>query len=212
MNGAARTGSVFTSRTCCDVIVPRWTSGSVQLGSSADACASSESACWYARPAAFGSVRDRESACRLNASARWTRIQAWGLEARCRCSRRRTSAPRRFRRNTADFWASESPSARYWLAGCSKLVRWNSAPLAASTRRTVTRTRSFSCSTVPSTRVPTLSARPMLSRGMLVPRYGATPFREMTSSSPTWPSWLMSPSVSPSASARSESPVPAVWK
>ncbi len=91
--GAASTGSVFTSRTSCEVMVPRWTSGSVHLGSSADAWASIESACAKARAAPLGSGTIRVSACRRLASARCTSTHACGLEALCRCSRRRTSRP-----------------------------------------------------------------------------------------------------------------------
>ena len=44
--------------------MPRWTSGSVHLGSSADAWASIESACAKARAAPLGSGTIRASACR----------------------------------------------------------------------------------------------------------------------------------------------------
>ena len=87
-------------------------------------------------------------------------------------------------RNTrATSVASVSRISRRLPAGTSKLARFNrSAPLAPSTSRTVTRTRSRTGSRLPSTSVPAPTARAMLSGGRTELRNGSTPLREMTSS------------------------------
>ena len=140
-----------------------------------DGCAHAGSSCsarpsWRVRlaeqPSASAPLPERrsESASFTCFSARWTRVHAAELDVACRDSFSRTSSPSRVRRKSATRFASRLCTPSTSAVSASKVSRWMSLPVSASTTRTVTFTPAPAGSTSPRTTVPTPSMRWIESR------------------------------------------------